>query len=263
MELGHFLLWIEAQSPGVIALVTLAICYAFAAIIFLLSRLVATRPLAKAMKVTTPTMLTPLSVVMGLTIAFVAARIWANFDRANGIVRDEARYIEEVLTLSKDFPPPVASEVHQAIGRYLEFAETKDWTDMLQGKGKLLTTVPGLTEAMALIVSLDTANASQRLAQQRALASLDQALDARRQRILLSEAPIMPMQWITIVVLAFLLLTFVAIVHIELPVPTALSLFALSTAIAVCMILLLVNERPLSQGGFFIGPDALRQVDLD
>jgi hypothetical protein len=263
MGLDHFLLWVEGQSPGVIAVIALGLCYAFAAIIFVLSRLMADRPLAKAMKVTTPVMLTPLSVVLGLVIAFVAARIWTNFDHANGLVRDETRYIAEVLTLSKDFPPPIALGVHQDVGRYLEFATTKDWTDMLQGKAKLLTTVPGLAEAMSLILSLDTADAGQRLAQQRALTALELALDARRQRILLSEAPTMPMQWITIVVLAFLLLSFVAVVHIELPIPTALSLFTLSTAIGVCMVLLLVNERPLSQGGFFIGPDVLRQVDLE
>ena len=80
------------------------------------------------------------------------------------------------------------------------------------------------------------------------LIALEQALDARRHRSLLSEAPVMPMQWIVIIVLEELLFLTIAIVHIDQPLATAASLLSLSTAIAVCIVLLLVDDRPFFRG---------------
>lgn len=52
----------------------------------------APRRIADDLKATTPTMLTPLAV-----IAFLAARVWANLDRANNLVGQEASAIREVI----------------------------------------------------------------------------------------------------------------------------------------------------------------------
>jgi uncharacterized membrane protein len=113
-------------------------------------------------------------------------------------------------------------------------------------------------------LSFAPTDASQQLTQQRTLIALEQAIDARQNRILLSKAPsIATQQWIAIIVLAVLLFLTAAMVHIDQPLAKAMSLFMLSTAIAVCCMLLLINERPFSRGGFFIGPDVLQQIKLN
>ena len=72
------------------------------------------------------------------------------------------------------------------------------------------------------------------------------------------------MQWIAILVLGTLMLVTVTIVHIDRPFAMAVNLFLLSTALAVCLELLLVNDRPFSTGGFEIRPDALLgQIVID
>ena len=263
MELARLLLWIESQSPATIALITFGLSYASAAVMFVFSRAVASHRFAAALKATTPVMLTPLAVLIGLLIAFVASRIWGNYDRAYALVRDEARAIQAALTLGEKLPPKISTEMRSAIQHYLQFTVDEDWPAMLRGRAKMLATVPGLTDAISTILSFVPIDASQQLTQQRTLIALEQAIDARQNRILLSNATIAPMQWIAIIVLAVLLLLTVAMVHIDQPLAKAMSLFILSTAIAVCVMLLLVNDRPFSAGGFFIGPDVLEQIQLN
>lgn len=263
MELARLLLWIESQPPATIALITFGLSYASAAVIFAFARVVAPHRLAAALKATTPVMLTPLAVLMGLVIAFAASRVWANYDHCYTLVRDEARAIQAVLTLGERLPPKISTETRGAIQHYLEFATNEDWPAMVQGRAKMLVTVPGLTDAISTILSFAPTDVSQQLTQQRTLIALEQAIDARRSRILLSKTPVVPMQWIVIIVLAVLLLVLVAMVHIDQPLAKAVSLFILSTAIAVCVMLLLVNDRPFSEGGFVISPDVLTQIQLN
>src|SRR5215831_19224792 len=259
----RLLLWIESQTPAIIALITFGICYACAAVIFAFARVFLPRRIADELKATTPVMLTPLAVLTGLVIAFVASRIWVNFDHANTLVRDEARNIQEVLTLAQTLSPNIASQMRGAIAQYLQFTKEQEWPAMLEGRAKIRTSVPGLSNAISTIVSFIPDNAGQKIAQQRTLIAIEQALDARRHRILLSKAPVHPMQWIVIIVLAVLMLLTVAIVHIDRPFAMAVNLFSLSTALAICLVLLLVNDRPFSAGGFMIQPHALGQIAID
>jgi hypothetical protein len=264
MEFDSVLLWIESQPAVVIALITFGACYLCAAIIFIIARVLVSKDTAEALKATTPVMLTPLSVLTGLVIAFVASRIWINFDHANAVVRDEVRSIEEIVTLADRLPQNVQTGIRHGVGQYLQFTQEYEWPAMLGGSAKIRPSIPGLTDAMSTLLSFVPENPGQQIAQQRTMAAIEQAIDARRNRILLSGASVLPMQWVVIVVLGTLMLVTVAIVHIDRPLAKAASLFILSTALAVCLVLLLVNDRPFSTGGFEIRPDSLvGQIVID
>ncbi len=264
MAFDRLLLWIESQPAIVIALITFGACYLCAAIVFVVAQVLISKRIANELKATTPVMLTPLSVLTGLVIAFVASRIWINFDHASAIVRDEVRNIEEIVILAERLPQNVQTGIRRDIGQYLQFTKEHEWPAMLGGNAKMRTSVPGLTDAMSTLLSFVPENPGQQIAQQRTLVAIEQALDARRNRILLSGASVLPMQWVVIIVLGTLMLVTVAIVHIDRPLAMAVNLFILSTALAVCLMLLLVNDRPFSTGGFEIRQDSLvGQIVID
>jgi hypothetical protein len=121
---------------------------------------------------------------------------------------------------------------------------------------------PGLTDAMRLLLSFVPAQPGQQLAQQRAVAALERALEARRDRIILSQTAIAPIQWIVIVMLAALVLLTVAMVHIDRLVTTAINLFVYSTAVAACLALLIVYDGPFAAGGSSVEPTALRDISV-
>jgi hypothetical protein len=110
------------------------------------------------------------------------------------------------------------------------------------------------------LLSFVPAQPGQQLAQQRALVALEQALEARRGRIMLSQTVIAPIQWIVIFTLAALVLPTIAMVHIDRPVTTAINLFIFSSAVAACLALLMVCDRPFAAGGNTVEPAALREI---
>jgi hypothetical protein len=101
------------------------------------------------------------------------------------------------------------------------------------------------------------------LAQQRVVAALDQALDARRNRIMLSGELIDGVQWGVILVLMILILTTVAMGNVESPRASAIAMFIVATASAASLVLLLAYDQPLNAGGFFVQPTLLRDVFTD
>jgi Protein of unknown function (DUF4239) len=263
MGVEHLLLWIESQSSSSIAVIAFGFCYVAAAFVFALSQAAASRRIAVELKATTPVMLTPLAVILGLLIAFVASHVWENVDRANAYVRGEADAIQTTLVFADAFPPSTRAEVRNALRNYLQFTTMEDWPAMMEGRAVAHRSPAGLSEAMTLVLSIVPSTPGEEIAQRQTARAIAQVLDARRNRVTLSGASIMPMQWVVIVVLAALMLLTIAMVHLDKPFAMAVNLFSLSTAVAACFVLLLANDRPFSAGGNAVEPGALTHVVID
>jgi hypothetical protein len=257
------LLWIESRDSTTIALLTLALCYLVALLIYLAATALSRLALAAHLKATTPGMLTPLSVIAALLIAFVASHVWSNLDRANGYVAQEASFVRETILLADAFPADVRSAVRGAAKDYLRFVETEDWPAMAESRASLQQLPRGLPAAMMAILAFMPANPGQQLAQQRAIVAIDGALEARRGRILLSEGTVSPLQWSVILVLGILVLVTIAMVHIDRRLTIGVNLFLFATAMAACLMLLLINDRPLSAGGYTLDFRVFQEVEID
>jgi hypothetical protein len=255
------MLWIEAQSTFLICVLVLGFCYLLAAVIFCGALMLSQRPAASGLKGIAPVTLTPLGVILGLLIGFLAARVWANLDRANQYVGQEAGALREVVLLAGSLPPDVQAGVRQAVQKHLHLVESEEWPAMAGGRATLHSVAVGLAEAMTALLAFNPEQSNQRLAQQRTLVAIEQALEARRSRIMLSQAEIAPIQWAVILILTILILVTIALVHIHTPTAMGVTLFIFSTAIAICYVLLFVYDRPFGAGGFTVEPTALRAVD--
>jgi Protein of unknown function (DUF4239) len=252
--------WIESQPPEIISLIIFGFSYAVVVLLLLASAVLARRPIGADLKATSPVMLTPLSVIVGLLIAFLAARVWNNLDRASSYVAQEASSVRESIVLADELPPDVRAALRQSIRLYLQFVESNDWPAMTAGRADLKQTPEGLAEAVHAALSFDPAGRSQRLAQQQMMNALARTLEARRYRILLSEASISPLQWVVIIILDILILVTIAMVHLERRRTAAINMLSFATGIAACLTLLMVHDRPFSAGGFTLEPAALRTI---
>jgi hypothetical protein len=252
--------WVESQDAPVIALLVFAFCYLLAAFMFVVAALISRFAIARHVNATTPAMLTPLGVITGLVIAFLAARVWANVDHAHVYVAQEASEIRQAVLLTEALPADVRAEVRSDIGRYLRFVETEDWPSMLRGRASLRNLPEGLPEALKTLLTFVPQQPGQQLAQDHAARAIENALHARRDRIVLSQAAIAPAQWAVIFVLDALLLLTIAMLHVGRHVTTAINLFVLSTAVGACVVLLMINDRPFSSGGITVLPTSLQEV---
>jgi hypothetical protein len=263
MGVERLLLSIESQPSCGIAFIAFGFCYASAAFIFVLSRAVGSRRFAVELKTTTPVMLTPLAVILGLLIAFVASHVWDNVDHANAHVRNEADALQATLLFADALPSNTRIEVRNALRNYIQFTRAEDWPAMMEGRANAHALPQGLSEAMMCVFSFVPTAAGEKVAQQQAVLAISRAMDARRSRITLSGASIMPMQWVVIVILTMLMFLTVAMVHLDRPLAMAVNLFSLSTAIAACFVLLLANDRPFSAGGNAVEPGALTHIVIN
>lgn len=253
--------WIESHDPGVTALILFGFWYALAAVILCAVALVEERNARAHLKPTTPSMLTPLSLFTGLLIAFLASRVWTNLDRANSYVANEASALRESVMLTDSLPPKVRDEVRNRIVGYLTFIDEKDWPAMAAGKANLHDLPPDLPQAITAILAFEPQTPGQRVAQRSAVATIEQALAARRSRILLSEATIGSIQWIAVFVLCALVLVTIAMIHVDTRVTCAINLAVFATAVAVCLLILMVNDRPYAPGGDMVTPHALHELN--
>jgi len=107
-----------------------------------------------------------------------------------------------------------------------------DWPAMAQGRANLRRIPPGLTDATKALLSFSPAEPGQQVAQERAVIAIEQALEARRHRIVLSQATISPIQWLVIFLLDVLILLTIAFVHLNRPATVVVNLIVFSTAVA-------------------------------
>ena len=255
--------WIAAHSPAAIALIVFALCYSVGALIFGVLRVLSKYRVARDLEAITPAMVTPIGVIGGLLIAFLAARVWSNLDRANSYAGQEANAIRELDQLAGEMPPTVGEAVRRGAHMYVSWVTLQDWPQMVAGGGATEPRPPGLLDALTSIAAYNPVEAGQRAVQQSALASLERALDARRNRLLLSRQVIEGSQWAVVWALYVFSMLLVGFVHMPRPIAKAVAMWLYASTFALCIVLLSINDGPFRTGGYTLGPTLLKQLSED
>ena len=131
---------------------------------------------------------------------------------------------------------------------------------MAEARISLRSFPPHLEETMEAILSFAPVGANQQLVQNHALTAVEDAVEFRRNRVGVSRAEIAPVQWTVIVVIAGMILITIAAIHINAQLAMAVAMFVFSTAVAMCLVLLMVYDRPFGSGGFTVPPTAYREA---
>lgn len=130
---------------------------------------------------------------------------------------------------------------------------------MARRNGPLQITPPTLAEALQFTLTLTPQNHGQVAAQREIAASLENALDARRQRIIISLSQVNLVKWSCLAVRAFCILLAIAMVHIDNRRGSAIAMGIFATGIAVSVLLIAAHDRPFT-GQISVGPDPLLQL---
>jgi hypothetical protein len=251
--------WLHALPVGWMAIVVFGGTYLVAAAIHWLVLGLATGERARALKGVSPGMLSPLGVLFGLLVAFVAAQVWADVDRATAAVNHEASALRAVVLLAAAFPGEPEARLRDLVARQIEESRESEWPAMARHRASLTPIPKPLADALAATVALPATTAGQAVAQREIISALENALDARRQRILLSQSAVNGFKWAALVLQAVCTLLAIAMVHSDSRPTSRLALGLFSTAIAVCLLLILSHDRPFT-GQVAVPPDALLQV---
>lgn len=216
-------------------------------------------PRAQAFKSMSPVMLTPLAVIFGLIVAFLSSQVWLDVERANNAVTREANALRTIDVLAASYPPEQAARVRAFVRRHIDKAVNEEWPSMADRRANVSLISVGYTEGLQLALSLLPQGPAQVVAQREMVDALQNAFDARRQRIIISESSINWVKWAVVGLLAVLLLVTVAIIHSDNKFTAAVSMGILSTAVAASVVLIASHSRPFT-GEISVGPGLLKQV---
>ena len=251
--------WLYHLPVVWMAVVVFAATLLISGVIYVAVLALATRERARAFKAMSPVMLTPLAVIFGLIVAFLAAQVWTDGERANTAVIREANALRTVVVLAAYYPQEHEARIRAFVRRHIEKAVNEEWPAMAKRRANLPLISAGYTEGLQLALSIVPQNEAQMIAQREMVSSLQSAFEARRQRIIISESTINWVKWTVVGLLAVLLLLTIGIVHSDNRGSAAIGMSIFSAAVAACIVLIASHNRPFT-GEISVGPALLMQV---
>jgi hypothetical protein len=251
--------WIHNLPVPLMALAIFAFTYLLAIIIFAAVSALATGERAKSFQAISPGMLPVLGIIFGLFVAFTAAQVWSDNDRASAAVSREASALRAVMLFAAGLPPEQEGRLRDLIRGYVEQTATVEWPMMARQKASLKAAPAALVEALQLVVSMTPQGAGQQTAQREIISALGSALDARRQRIIVSQAEVNSVKWWSLYLQAICELLMIAVVHCGNRLASGIAMGLFATGVATSVLLIAAHDRPFT-GQISIGPEPLLQI---
>jgi len=251
--------WLHQLPVVWMGVVIFAATYLVAGGIHAIVATLATGERGRAFKAISPGMLPPLGIIFGLLVAFIASQVWSDFDLANAAVNREASALRAIALLSSSFPGESETRLHALVRRQIEDAVTQEWPAMAGGRATLAMTPAPLVEALHVILGLSPQGDGQVAAHRELLAALENAFDARRQRIIISQSRVNGVKWTGVLLQAVCTLVAIAMVHSDNRQSAAYALGIFATGVALSLVLICSHDRPFT-GDISVRPDALQQV---
>ena len=214
---------------------------------------------AASFKAVSPGMLPPMGLLFALIVGFLAAQVWSDAGQAEAAVNHEASALRSVVLLSHEFPGEPEARLRELVRSHIQTAVDDEWPAMSHQEATLSVIPVQLASALQLAIRLSPQRPGQVEAQRQLIQSLQSALDARRQRVIVSESSLNWLKWSGVILVALLTLVAIAFVHCDNRLTNGLAVGLFATAVAVSLMLIAAQERPFG-GQFAVEPDALVQV---
>lgn len=251
--------WLHDLPVVWMALVIFGFTYLVAAAIYSLVAVLAVGERARSFKAISPGMLPPLGILFGLFVAFTAAQVWNDSDRANAAVNREASALRSVVLLGAAFPGEPEARMRALVRGYIEEAATQEWPMMARQTATLRFTPRPLVEVLELTLALTPGSQGQQIAQREIATAVENALDARRQRIIISRSQVNWVKWSCLIVQAVCALFAIAMVHSGDRLASAITIGMFASGVAACLLLIASHDRPFT-GQISVGFDPLLQI---
>src|SRR5258708_21173348 len=118
--------WLHNLPVPWMALVVFGFTYLLAAAIHAGVAVLARGERTKRLTAISPGMLAPLGIIFGLFVAFTAAQVWNDNDRAGAAVSREASALRSVIGLASSFADEPQTELRRALQSVSQEAHTLD-----------------------------------------------------------------------------------------------------------------------------------------
>jgi hypothetical protein len=254
--------WLLDLPVWAMALLILAITYLAAGGIFAVTMALAKGERARAFKSVSGSLLPPLGTIFGLLVVFIVVEEWSDLEHARVAVNREASAIRMAMLLAAGFPGEPETQIREALRRHIDDVVSTEWPMMAKQSASLKIAPPRLAGALKLVLSLVPNSPGQIAAQREIMTQLENAADARRERIIPSQTSVNWVKWICLIAQAGFTLIAIALIHSDNRAGAAIAMGIFATGVAVSVLLIASHDRPFS-GEISVKPDVLLQVRPD
>lgn len=254
--------WFHNLPVPWMAVAVFGFTYLLAGAIFAAVRALATGERAKSFKAISHGMLSVIGMIFGLFVAFTAVQVWNDNDHAGAAVSREASALRDAMLLAAGLPEEQQARLRDLIREYVQHAATAEWPEMAKQAASLRTAPPALASALQFVAAIAPQSAGQQTAQREIVSSLRTALDARRERIILSHAAVNPVKWLCLCLQAACVLLVIGLVHCDDRRAACIAMGLFATGVAASVLLIAAHDRPFT-GQISISPEPLLQVMPD
>jgi hypothetical protein len=251
--------WLLNLPATWMAAIVFVTTYAITAFVYLVVTRLALTDWAGAFKTVSPGMLSPLGVLFALLVGFIAVEVWNNFDKAKAAITTEASALRAVVVLAGTFPPEQKARIEALINLHIETAVNHEWPEMAHQRATLSPLPTALIGVLHDALAITPGDNTQRSAQPEMIRAVRTALEARRQRIVISESAVGAVKWVGILLQGLCTLIAIAMVHSENRRACAMALLLFATGMALSVLLIAAYSRPF-MGENALGPELLKQV---
>jgi hypothetical protein len=245
------IVWMTLLIFGLTALVT--------ATIYVVVTVLSVGERARSFKTVSPGLLPPLGILFALFVAFTATQVWNDNEKANSVVDREASALRTVVILAAAFPGETETRLRNLVRSYIADAVAQEWPMMAHRTATLQVIPYSLAEALQFTLTLTPSSQGQQTAQREIATSVETALDARRQRIIISQSQVNWVKWLCLSLQAVCALLAIAMVHSDNRLASAITLSLFGIGVAASLLLILAHDRPFT-GELAVSPSPLLQV---
>jgi len=245
------IVWMALLVFGLTALLT--------AVIYVVVMVLSVGERARSFKAVCPGLLPPLGILFALFVAFTASQVWGDNNRANSDVDREASALRAVVILAAAFPGEPETHLRSLIRSYVADVVAQEWPMMAHRTATLQIIPYSLADALQLTLALTPSSQGQQTAQREITTALENALDARRQRIIISQSEVNWVKWLCLGLQAVCALLAIAMVHSDNRLTSAITMGLFAFGVAASSLLILAYDRPFV-GELAVSPNPLLQV---
>jgi hypothetical protein len=192
--------------------------------------------------------------LFAVTLAFVTAIVWQEYDRSASRAAVEASAATDVWHLALGLPEPLATRTRSRIVEYAHAMVEREWPAMRRGEasesGERI-----LTEALSDVARFHPRDTGEANVQAAVLHGLETMHDARRDRLFDNAAGVSPFQWGILLVGALVVIGFCYLFGMANEGVMLIMLSLLAILIASTMVLIFELDYPF-RGDLAITPQA-------
>lgn len=239
-------------------LVILLSSLAAAGLVFVRRRILLRLRFTEEDAVFSSTMMLSIMVFYGLTVTLIAITVWEKYSEASKVVSQEATSLAVLYRDASGYPPPVQSQLQDALRKYVQYVIEEAWPE--QGQGRTPRGgVERISDFERILNGFEPSTEGQRIHHSQTLQAYDRMIEARRLRLHAVEAALPGPMWaVTLIGAALCLIAsyFFRVGDVRLQL---IMVVLLATFTALVIFVILAFDRPF-QGDMGIGPEPYQLV---